>query len=398
MADGLDFNNQTFSAAPAALGYFYQCELALLEFLRRDDPALDLSIELLDDIAFEGAGLELLQAKYHVEPGNLTDGSPDLWKTLRVWSEGDAVQPDATLILVTTGNAADGSVAALLRDDAQRDPDTAHDRLVTQARTRTNRDLEKAFGAFLAIPEHRRRALVQRIVIADGQALISDLDDEFSRALRHAAPSDRRQALITRLREWWLGRAEVHLEEIARGSHTRISGQEIEDRIAYLRDQLARDNLPIDLEDVAAPTDDEVAQDQRAFVMQLRLIALSNARIRQAVHDHNRAYAQRARWVREDLVGMDELATYEARLKTEWERIWLPDTEVEEEVSEEKAREYGREVHRACGDAPVGPIRARVTAPYVMRGSLEMLSDELRVGWHPDWVSRMQEVLKSSAS
>lgn len=113
-----------FGAAPSALGYMYQCELALLELLRRNDPSLDVSIELLDDIAFEGEQIAMLQTKLQITPGNLTDGSADLWKTLRVWSEAAKTQPDAQLVLITTAVAPDGSVAAMLRAE-NRDSNTA---------------------------------------------------------------------------------------------------------------------------------------------------------------------------------------------------------------------------------------------------------------------------------
>jgi hypothetical protein len=33
-----------------------------------------------------------------------------------------------------------------------------------------------------------------------------------------------------------------------------------------------------------------------------------------------------------------------------------------------------------------------------MRGSLQMLADELKIGWHPEWVTRMQELLKGAPS
>ncbi len=97
-------------------------------------------------------------------------------------------------------------------------------------------------------------------------------------------------------------RCERHLDAIAHGAQTRIRGEEIESKIADLRDQLSSENLPIDLQDLPAPTDEEVADDQRVFVMQLRLIALANERVALAILDHNRAYAQRARWVREELL------------------------------------------------------------------------------------------------
>ncbi len=131
--------NDEAPAAPAALGYSYQCEVALLGYLSRDDPPADISIELLDDVAFEGAQTELLQSKYEVTPGSLGNSSPKLWKTLRVWAETDGSHPEALLFLVTTAHAADGSIAALLRDDAARAPAEAHDRLVAVARATANR-------------------------------------------------------------------------------------------------------------------------------------------------------------------------------------------------------------------------------------------------------------------
>ena len=111
-----------FSAAPSALGYVYQFELALLGYLGRTEPALAVSIELLDDVAFEGEQTELLQSKLETTPGSLTDASANLWKTLRVWADHNLANPAAVLILMTTGHAPEGSIAALLRDDGVRDP------------------------------------------------------------------------------------------------------------------------------------------------------------------------------------------------------------------------------------------------------------------------------------
>src|SRR5690349_16032 len=72
----------TFSAADSALGLIFQCRYALLLLLQQNRPDAQLSIEHLDDIAFErdGTPLELIQTKYRVKSlGDLTDTSPDLW-------------------------------------------------------------------------------------------------------------------------------------------------------------------------------------------------------------------------------------------------------------------------------------------------------------------------------
>ena len=76
------------SAADSALGYLYQVRVALLWSLRRLESENDfaVSLETLDDVFFQkqgGAPAELLQTKHHLkQKAALTDGSPDLWKSL----------------------------------------------------------------------------------------------------------------------------------------------------------------------------------------------------------------------------------------------------------------------------------------------------------------------------
>jgi len=122
-------NNGTadFSAADSALGYIFQCRLALLLALRRirsGDEFL-LSLETLDDVVFEQEGKppELLQLKHHNKrAANLTDASPDLWKTLRIWCEGTTsgkIPLLASLYLVTTSVSGGGSAAGYLRSDGR---------------------------------------------------------------------------------------------------------------------------------------------------------------------------------------------------------------------------------------------------------------------------------------
>ena len=112
-----------YSAASSSLGYFYQCRYALLEALRRlpeGDP-IYIGIETLDDVVFQtgGAAVEILQTKHHINAhASLTNASPDLWKTLRIWIEGQSagtIPLDAQFFLITTAVCSDGTAAAYLR-------------------------------------------------------------------------------------------------------------------------------------------------------------------------------------------------------------------------------------------------------------------------------------------
>ncbi len=122
----------SYDASASALGYIYQCLMGLLLALRKaDDAALTISIEKVDDIAFEenGTAVERLQTKHQVVPGDLKDNTQGLWKTVRIWSDdtrSGKLDPTKTLLfLVTTGSASTGSGLAYLRGDTERNSETA---------------------------------------------------------------------------------------------------------------------------------------------------------------------------------------------------------------------------------------------------------------------------------
>ncbi len=149
-------NTDQFSAPDPALGYLYQIRCALLWSLKRlkEDATFETSIETLDDVAFESGGspVELLQTKHHKHRGaNLTDASPDLWKTIRIWiaaKDAGEITDETSLYLVTTENAAPGSISANLKS-GQRNIEEALHGLDTTAQTSGNLINTTAYEAYL---------------------------------------------------------------------------------------------------------------------------------------------------------------------------------------------------------------------------------------------------------
>ena len=161
-------SSSPFDASASALGYLYQCRHALLLFLQRNrvTPTVRASVEKFDDVAFEGGGpaLELVQTKHRTQPGNLTDLSEDLWKTLRIWSEGvrdnNFPLPGTVFTLITTQTAPAGSAAALLRPGQGRDPPKAAPLLVAAAKATTSAQLRDACDVFLKLTAKKRNAML----------------------------------------------------------------------------------------------------------------------------------------------------------------------------------------------------------------------------------------------
>jgi len=185
-----------FDASASALGYIYQVRYALLLALQKIGQVNDpddcfISIEKLDDIAFEENGdpVELLQAKYHGSPGNLTDRSSDLWKTIRIWSEMimDTSKPfeAATFTLLTTENAAPQSIACYLGvADEGRDVEKALETMLEISCETGNKTNKTAYEKFSSLELWQKKKLLNSVYIVSNSATILEVEEKIKRNLR----------------------------------------------------------------------------------------------------------------------------------------------------------------------------------------------------------------------
>lgn len=392
----------SFSAVDAALGYLYQMRCALLWTLKRqrtESTDFQVSIETLDDVTFElvgGQPTDLLQTKHHRRGvASLTDASPDLWKTLRIWFEGHrskAITTSTALYLVTTAKCSEGTVAALLRH-VKRDVEQARQRLEDVARTSTNATNFASYKAFLAATKAQQTAILDRIVIVDGAPLIDDLEAELRGEVYWAAGREHLAAFLQRLEGWWFRRVLRQLTDTT--GTQRIGSMELDAEMSDLREQFRQDSLPIDDDLLQFDLDEATAaaHQNSPFVFQLNLILAAKQRIAAAIRDYYRAFEQRSRWMRDRLLLQTELGQYEKRLLEEWELVFeAMRNELGDDAADNAKAAAARSV-LTWAERTTIPIRASVTEPFVTRGSLHMLADDGRLGWHPEFRSRLVDVL-----
>lgn len=387
-----------FSAAGSALGYLAQVEYALLIALERMDSEyeLRLSLETVDDITFEAEGQvrELWQSKHQARPGAIGDASPALWKTLHNWIETSS-EPFG-LFLYTTATASAGTASSLLGPDTNlRDVAAAREKLDAVARAAGNESSAAFYQRYLSLDEGQRTELLSRVTVLDGAVTAEDITGRLVATVRKATVAQRRMPLVERLRGWWHGRAMVHLSRVTRGEVDWIDLQEIEDRLLQIAQTLRDDNLPLDYGNEPEPTQDDVDEDDRIFVEQLKVILLHHERIRQAVYDHNRAFLQRSRWQREQLLALGELAEYDRRLVEEWKRAFLPleEPSIEGKANDAEKCRSAQQLYVRFQERTLPEIRSEVRSGYIPLGSLHILADRLQIGWHPEWVDLLRHRL-----
>lgn len=390
-----------FSAVSSMNGYLYQIRYALLETLLQD-VTKGLTIEKLDDIGLEAEDgtVDVLQLKHH-EDGKLGDFSSDLWKTLRIWCKGisdKTFDPKNTKFsIITTQKTDKDTVVYLLtptgRAERSKETKITEEEIIDKLETIINKSKsvtnEAGYKEFQALSIKDKVNLIKNITIIDNSKNIGDIEKSIEHELRFSCDKKHIKVFVERLEGWWFQKV---VDQLTTVDLPPISTQEVRYKIDDLRGQFMVENLPIDFSDEIEIN--EAVYEDKVFIEQLKLINAKGSRCMNAIYDYYRASAQRSKWGREDLVSSMEIEKYEEKLEKEWERIYDAFVEEIEDESDEKEKiRIGKGIYKKIELDTKINIREKCVEPYVMRGSYHMLSDELRVGWHPDFKTIISKLL-----
>ncbi|MCG2842286.1 hypothetical protein L6Q21_15010 [Sandaracinobacter sp. RS1-74] len=395
-----------YSAGEQGLGYIYQARLALLQLLQLpEDTAIFLEKD--DDLDFiDGDGGKSLASLKHKAIGDrLTDLSSDFWKSVNIWlarykRDGRAAS-NLRFFLFTTSTVSTGSFLARLLPDqtvASGDAKTLTelaDAALAESRSKLIAPITTAFNE-LSDPE--KQDFLERILILDGSPRIGDIPalirDKHMRSIRR----EHRESVFERLEGWW---TDAVIKQLTGAEAEGIFGYEVSDKLSNFSEEYKIDNLPITFRGKMPADEIDTDADPRLFVAQLREIGISSNRIRSAILDYYRAFEQRSAWARENLLILGEVEEYEDRLTDEWSRYKdVAFEKLKDDSAEEALRDAGTSLYNwaefETGKIESLRIRARVTEPYVLRGSFHILADatpEPKVYWHPRFLDRLGQVL-----
>jgi len=391
--------------APGQLaGYLYQVITALHLLFETTNPEAQLCIERFDDVAFieEDIPKIMIQTKHHIsKSGNLNDTSVDLWRTINSWCSSiktnRASSKDTDYIIITTSNAKDGSAASYLKRTIARDWRIAKSILQSTAEKDAVQANQKYYRAYLSLSVEEQENLVQNTYICDSSPSIVNIENEIMRFVRVATLPDYEEYVYDKILGWWI-RNVIHC--LSSPEPVFISFRQLQSRLYDVGSEYKADSLPIDVDPLYQPTDEELGAllpENRIFIEQLNLIALSNDRLKRCIRDYYNAYRQRSQWVRENLLFVDDLVKYEADLIDEWERLFLIMKErisdYGDQITEKDKCAHGNILFSTIEDQQL-PIRQNVTKPFIMRGTYHELANQLKVGWHIDFLERLCHLLR----
>lgn len=384
-------------------GYLYQVLAALLLILDSKNDLNKLSIEKFDDVAFVETDKPkvMIQVKHQINArGKLTNTSTDLWRSINSWC--DSIKTNSmdilttSFVILTTAVAPDDSAAYFLRGQQKnRNIEKAFGLILTAANG--TQETTKAFrNNFLSLSDEKRRQLISNIYIYDNSIQIKSFREELKRRIRWGTLPRFEDLICEQLEGWWFQKA---IQFLCSDQTVYIDQKQVQSKIYEISSSYREDSLPITVDPLTFPSEKDLKvfeTDTQVFIEQLKLIVLSEERIKRAIRDYYHAYQQRAKWVREDLLYIDELEIYETQLVDEWQRLFEISKEELSDVDsidENIKRKIGKKLYNDVENLDLY-IRERVTQPFIMRGTYHGLSNKLQIGWHVDFYNRLYKLLK----
>jgi len=385
-----------FSAKEPSLGYHYQFLYSLFKLIKTNDPASKVRIECLDDIeVINNSSHELIQTKLHVKSSiDLTDSSPDFWKSLRIWIEnikqGNIDIDNTSFSLVTTSRVSRDSVLYNFATSNLHQVNLFTElELIEQldkiANTSKNKILKNAFDVYLSTPIEIKEKLVKKIDILDSSLNTEDLIEAINHELRLSIVTDKLSLLSERVIGVWMVYGIKHLL----GEIEEITFKDLQNVVLDLANSFKEDNLPNDFIDIISVTNEEASSlSSKTFIKQLELISLrtTSRRVKNAISDFRRAYEQRSRWIREQLISINEQEIYEKELIDTWNNLFgILEDQCENINDENNLKLLCKEFYTNffVQNVPKVYIKRNFTNEYMIRGSYQILADKKLVGWHP---------------
>lgn len=388
------------SADDAALGFLYQGQYALLRLWREVDDDAVIFVETLDDVVLEAKGNTLLEQLKHslkAKPPAVSLASVQLWKTLRAWID---VLPKIDLAhtwlnLVTVADIAKGSPLSTLIDETA-DRGALLASLTTEAeRVREERAKAAAAGkqllphadraaaceSFLKLPDQTRGKLLARVRIRPNQPNIVQIETALAESLTSVV-KDRRSQVAGQLIEWWNVQILNLLTKKRQGGISRF---ELVKRHMEIVSAIQLDDLTSTFATAIHPSSYKC---DSMIERQIALVGGGNSDLKRAVREEWRAREERSRWATENPARGEIISSYDDRLIEEWsdrhEDICGSCASEIDEVRQVKGLQLLRWSHY---DAPgeLEPIAPKITSPYYVRGTYQVLSIKGQVGWHPNY-------------
>ncbi len=373
-------------AAGSDLGFSLQRTRFLARLLEAE-PGDTVCLEVFDDVRVETHDGQVLaeEDKSSVSGNALTDRSVNLWKTLANWVvAAQEIDISATRFEIYLGRPGGGSFSNLFKAAG-----TTEEAIAALETVRSD-----LWGPGPRYPTRGEVAdsiagYVETVFgsITVSAQIIAQLDIEVGSGDQHA---DLKPIFLSKLvsddalsdvAQWSHGWVKTRIDRLSEKKQpARISRDEF--HRALLNFVRAHDRLDILHSFAGRPTPAQVHSERlRNYVAQLEIVDEDDVSILGAINDYLMAAADRTAWA--DRGDIDPAAF--GRLEGDLERTWSNlKKQVSIEHNKKSPMDRGRLVCLKCLQHRF-ELGGLALPTHFVPGSFHALSDDLRIGWHPDY-------------
>lgn len=386
------------SAQASMLGYRFQPLYALLVLWKEaDDDSNEISIETEDDVVLKGSFTKLYQLKHSTGTANkLTIKNDGLWKTIRIWAPyadsdnhkmffvtGDTIDFSNPLYKLVNGDLNRRNIVSLMTKEAQLVIDARTKAIAMNAKKLPYENKIHGCNAFMQLNAKQKLALIDKITIRTDNFNILQIENQVIEHLGQMVVNKLRPLIAKRLLQWWDNRIL---------NSSKITKSELLLQLQSLIAQIQDNNLPDDFTRLSPSSiDNELGGNMEK---QIDLVDGGFSRKKRAALARWRARNQREKWISDDILNALELYEYDQQLIDTWADRHEPMKDDLENEAEDICKKNGLELlDWTHNDAHlyINPIRSEWKHHYLIQGSYQQLSEELKVGWHPKFFEMLRD-------
>lgn len=385
-------NETTHSATGQLAGYLFQPDRALVLLCSCKNKEA-VSIELVDDVAAVNEKGEVVyreQDKSSIQENGepFKNRSKDLWNTLKIWIDdvkNGTLKIESTKLVCVTNKKLDKDLIIKKIAAAKTEEEIAAAILLLKTAAAKPPAVIKEISAAVIAEEEILKKLIAKIELIEDNTL-ETRNQEIADKLH--LEDDIKENVILSLRGWLLNSILIQLDQgkapIIKKSDfnnrlSRIINKEKDDRIVFEVKRLVKSRI--------TEEDREQASD-RTFVKQLELIEHpeKSSILLDAIDDFLCSESERTRLTLKGDIDREDLNDLDDSSKERWKEVFRRNqSQLKLNLSENQLGELAYEIYDNTISGYIAEIRGVKAQAYLMKGSFHKLSDDLEIGWHPNW-------------
>lgn len=398
------------SAIESNLGYYYQGFYSLILLLNSSDES-KITLETDDDVCLQQNDKQSLYQLKHrsKEIKKLNIKSVDFWKTILIWSKINNIK-NTKFILVTCDYIDKNNDLEELTKDI-RDISNLNNQLFKEAirvinerdeyerkldlgqiKKQNNPPFENRIAgckAFIDMDNAKRECLLNNVYILHSQFNIFNIESEIENIICVTIPKEIRKKVVEELIEWWSYRV---VKSMMSSDFKDIFKNEVQNKLSSIISELKTESFYINNLNIKPSISEYEGHRSKSTNMlkQIDYVDGGDARKDKALINSWKARTQRDKWLEDDISRASELEEYDESLIEEWNYKFeiVKEECFKKNLGEIEKRLKGLELYDWTYKGAKNEIdimHKNLLYQCIVHGTYQTLSNQLRVGWHPDY-------------